>query len=86
MENKIENSSKEKCYVHVMPPAITDEDISSLLNGIIGVMRKKFELETQAEMISMNVNISKLEKQLKDKTAECNRLKNEILYLKQQLN
>jgi len=86
MEDKIENSSKEKCYVHVMPPAITDEDISSLLNGIIGVMRKKFELETQAEMISMNVNISKLEKQLKDKTAECNRLKNEILYLKQQLN
>ena len=90
-KNKIMNknndiTSKENCLVHVMPPSITDEDISALLNGIIGVMRRKIELENQAELINMNIDINKLRKELKEKTAECVRLKNEILLLKSKLS
>ena len=82
MNKNKDNSTKESCLVHVMPPAITDEDISALLNGIIGVMRRKIELETQAELINMNIDITRLKKELKEKTAECIRLKNEIILLK----
>jgi len=84
IKNK-DSSTKDNCQIHVMPPSITDEDITALLNGIIGVMRRKVELETQAELINMNVDIAKLKKELKEKTAECLRLKNEIIHLKSQL-
>lgn len=80
------DNQKLDCKIHVMPPIISDEDISALLNGVVNIMRKKFELENQNEIISLGVNISNLKKELKEKTAECNRLKNEILYLKNQLN
>ena len=86
MENKQTTQTKDQCKVHVMPPAISDEDISILLNGVVGIIKHKTELETQASIINLNVNIEKLEKQLKQKTAECNRLKNELLTLKAQIN
>ena len=89
---KIKSISKKakwkdtKCNIHVMPPTITDDDITVLFNGILNVMRKKIELETRAEIINMNVNIEKIMKQLNEKKAECIRLKNEILYLKSKYN
>ena len=43
---------------------------------------KKFEIENQSKVLNMAENITILKKQLKEKIAECNRLKNEILYLK----
>lgn len=77
---------KEKeCKVHVMPPAITDQDISALFNGILLVVKKKIELEKKAEILSINMTNDRLIKELKEKQAECIRLKNEILYLKSQL-
>ncbi len=79
-------TSKQDCKIHVMPPLISDEDISSLLNGVVNIMRKKFELENQNKIIALGVDISNLKKELKEKTAECIRLKNEILYLKTQFN
>ncbi len=85
MTKLTKQSKSENCKVHVMPPKITDQDISILLNGVIGVVRKKFELDTQAEFINLNANMNKLNKQLKEKIAECNRLKNEILFLKTKL-
>ena len=87
-QKEIKTLAKENsdCKVHVMPPMISDDDISALLNGIVGVMRRKIELENQAEIINMSINMNKVLKELKEKTAECNRLKNEILFLKSKLN
>ena len=82
MDRNIDEISKENCKVHVMQPQITDEDISSLLNGIIGVIKHKTQLDNQSEIIKLTIKINKLEKELKLKTAECNQLKTEISYLK----
>ena len=76
---------KQNCQIHVMPPAITDADINALFNGILNVVKKKIELETKAEFLNMNSNINKLLGELKQKTAECNRMKNEIIFLKNEL-
>ena len=82
-KNKIMDKKENKlsgCKVHVIPTAISDNDISALFNGLLNVVKKKFELDCQAEVINYNINIDKLTSELKNKTNECNRLKNEILY------
>ena len=82
-QNNLENDKNYK--IHVMPPSITDEDISALFNGIVNVVKKKFELEKNAETINLNLNLERLLKELKEKNAEIIRLKNEIIHLKSQL-
>ena len=77
--------TNKNCNVHIMPPAITDEDISALFNGILNVVKKKFELENKSNILNMNLNMEKLLKQLHEKQSEINRLKNEIIYLKSQI-
>ena len=80
------NKTNENNYkIHVMPPQISDEDINALFKGIVNVVKKKFELEKNAETLNLNFNLEKLHKELKEKKAEINRLKNEIIYLKTQL-
>ena len=81
-KNKIDKSNKSNCNLIVMPPLISDEDITALFKGLIGVVRKKIELETRYEIINMNISNQKLLKELKEKQSECNRLKNELLYYK----
>lgn len=81
--NKKENLENFK--IHVMPPQITDEDINALFNGILSVIKKKFELEKNAEKLNLSISHERLLKELKEKNAEINRLKNEILYLKSKL-
>lgn len=81
---KTEN--KTDCTMHVMPPQITDEDITALFNGIINVVRKKIELENKAEILNTNISLENAIKALKQKENECIRLKNEIIYLKEKLN
>ena len=66
--NEQENHPNYK--IHVMPPQISDEDISALFNGIVNVVKKKFELEKNAETINLNINIQKLIKELKEKQNE----------------
>lgn len=83
--NKENNFKKDDCQIHVMPPTITDEDLTALFNGILNVVKKKFELETKSNIINMNLNIERLMKELSEKQAECNRLKNEIIYLKSKI-
>ncbi|MCQ2555704.1 MAG: hypothetical protein MJ149_00015 [Clostridia bacterium] len=83
MKNKVETTN---CKVHIMPPQISDADITALFNGVVNVVRKKIELETKSEILNMNLSFEKLIKELKEKQAECNRLKNEIMFLKAQLN
>ena len=73
------------CQIHMMPPTISDEDISALFNGIVGIMKRKIELDAKAEIINLNCNTERLLKQLREKEAECIRLKNEIIYLKSKL-
>ena len=75
----------KKCNLYIMPPAITDEDISALFNGIMKVVKHKIELDKKAEILNLNLTQEKLLRELKEKTAECNRLKNEIIYLKSQI-
>ena len=82
IDNETKNSN---CQIHVMPPSISDEDISALFNGILNVVKKKFELECKANILNLNSNIENLIKALNEKTAECNRLKNEIIYLKSKI-
>ena len=84
MENTENKNSNYK--IHVMPPAISDSDITALFNGIINVVKKKFELEKNAEIINLNLNHERLVKELKEKQAEIARLKNEIIYLKSKIN
>ncbi len=79
------NNTNNECKLHTMPPTITDNDISALFNGILLVIKKKIELEKRAEILSINMTNDRLIKQLKEKQAECVRLKNEIIYLKSQL-
>lgn len=81
---KIENKNSNY-KIHVMPPAISDDDIMALFNGIVNVVKKKFELEKNAEIININLNHERLVKELKEKQAEISRLKNEIIYLKSKL-
>lgn len=83
----MENKNKEnQCNIHIMPTTISDEDISILFNGIISLVRKKIELENQSKFVEICEDITELKKKLKEKTAECNRLKNEILFLKNHQN
>lgn len=79
--NKNINSAK----IHVMPPQISDEDITALFNGIVKVVKKKIELEKNAEIINLNINFEKALKELNEKKSEIIRLKNEIIYLKSQI-
>lgn len=84
MNNK--NKEKENNFkIHVMPPQISDEDINALFKGIVNVVKKKFELEKNAETLNLNFSLEKLQKELKDKKAEIIRLKNEIIYLKSKM-
>lgn len=80
------NFKLNKCKVLVMPLRITDEDIAALFNGILNIVKKKVQLETEAQLLNVNYNFEQLIKQLKHKEAECNRLKNEILFLKSKQN
>ena len=75
-----------KPNVFVMPPQISDADITALFNGIVSVVKKKVELEKKAEILTVNLNLEQTLKQLKEKQAECNRLKNEIVNLQAQLD
>ena len=79
------NKNNNHVKIHVMPPQISDSDITALFNGIVNVVRKKIELEKNAEIINLNINFEKILKELKEKKAEINRLKNEILFLKSQI-
>lgn len=85
MLDEKENNSKN-FKLHIMPPQISDEDITALFNGIVNVVKKKFELEKNAETINLNFSIENLQRELKEKKAEINRLKNEIIYLKSKMN
>ena len=69
-----------------MPSPISDEDITALFNGILKVIRKKSELDSRAQMLNLNLDNERLIKALNAKQAECNRLKNEIIFLKSQLS
>ena len=65
------NDTETQNYkIHVMPPAITDADITALFNGIINVVKKKIELEKNAEIINMNIHQEKLIKELNEKLRE----------------
>ena len=82
---KTPNETNLPYKIHVMPTPISDEDISALFNGIVNVVKKKYELEKNAETINLNLNLEKLVKDLHEKQAEINRLKNEILFLRSKL-
>jgi len=43
---------KPNFKVHVMPPSITDADITALFNGIINVVKKKVELEKMQKLLT----------------------------------
>ena len=85
MTKNTNQNENQNFKIHVMPPAITDEDITALFKGIVNVVKKKFELEKNAETINLNLNVERLVKELHEKQAEINRLKNEIIHLKTQL-
>lgn len=81
----MEHQKINNCTIHTMPPKITDEDITALFNGVLNIVRKKVELDSQNEIFHLGTSITRLKKDLKEKTAECNRLKNQIIFLKSKL-
>lgn len=82
---KDKNITTQECNIQLMPQTVSDSDISALFAGVLEVVRKKFELDNKKEIIAVNLNVERLSRELKEKQAECNRLKNEILYLRSQL-
>ena len=85
INNKVtekEQPANKDFTLHVMPSQISDEDIQALFGGLLKIVQKKYELDTRAEIINLNLTHDKLIKALNEKQAECNRLKNEIIYLK----
>lgn len=84
--NFMNKDTKNNLNIHVMPPQISDADVNALFNGIIKVVKKKIELETKAEILTANLNLERVLKELKEKERECNRLKNEIVYLRSKLD
>ena len=83
---KNENDKNDSCQIHVMPPQITDSDITALFNGLLNIVKKKIELDSKAQFINISTDMQKLSSELKAKQAECIRLKNEIIKLKAELN
>lgn len=79
------SNSNPDFTLHVMPSQISDEDIEALFGGLLKIVQKKYELDTRSEIINLNLSHEKLIKALNEKQAECNRLKNEIIYLKAML-
>lgn len=79
---KDKQNNQNKCNIHVMPPPISDEDVNALFAGVVSIMKRKIELETKAQIINTQSYCEKILAELKSKQAECNRLKNEILHLK----
>lgn len=69
----------------MMPSAISDDDISALFNGLLGIVKRKAELDSREEVLSLNISRDRLMKLVDEKQAEINRLKNEIIYLKSEL-
>lgn len=82
---KSDNKKIGNCNIHVLPSKISDSDITALFNGLLNVVKKKFELDYEAYFVTYNINIENLKRELKNKVNECNRLKNEIINLKSQL-
>ena len=82
---KTDNKKIGNCNLHIMPSQITDNDISALFNGLLNIVKKKFELDFEAQFVNYNISIDNLKRELKNKISECNRLKNEIINLKSQL-
>ena len=83
---KNDNEEKDSCQIHVMPPQITDSDITALFNGLLNIVKKKIELDGKSQLLNISTDMQNLAHQLKAKQAECNRLKNEIIKLKAELN
>ncbi len=71
-----------KCRVSVMPPKIDDNDIVALFNGLLQIVKRKSELDVNAQIINLNNTIIKLKEELKASKKECVKLKNELLFLK----
>lgn len=79
------NSQSTTCTYHVMPSTISDSDITALFNGLTSIIKHKVEVETKAEILNANLSLTKVLNELKEKTAECNRLKNEIIFLQNEI-
>ncbi len=83
---EIDTKTKQNsCRIHMMPSAISDDDISALFNGLLGIVKRKAELDSREEVLSLNISRDRLMKLVDEKQAEINRLKNEIIYLKSEL-
>ena len=75
----------DTCQIHVMPPQITDDDITALFNGLLNIVKKKIELDGKSQLLNISSTLKELSAKLKAKEAECVKLKNEVLKLKAQL-
>ncbi len=84
-EANINKQKEGNLTIKVFPSGISEEDLTALFLGLVRVVKKKFELDSRAQLINLNLNNENLQNQLKAKQAECNRLKNEIIYLKSKL-
>ncbi|MBR1988494.1 MAG: hypothetical protein IKA36_05610 [Clostridia bacterium] len=84
MTKNIESKNNE-CTIHVIPQTISDSDINALFLGLVDVVKKKIELDYKSQFLNLSSDYVRIEKLLKEKTAECNRLKNEIVFLKSKL-
>ena len=45
---------EKKCTIHTINPTITDKDLSALFDGLLDVVKKKFELDYSAQIINLN--------------------------------
>lgn len=81
-QDKHQKHEKNNCTIHVLPPSISEADINALFLGLVDVVKKKIELDYKSQLVNISEDYLRVKNELKQKSAECNRLKNEILNLK----
>lgn len=83
--NKSQIFFYQKCKIITLkrPYPITDTELNALFLGLVKIIRQKIEYEASPQTKSSDYE--KLMILYKSKIKECNRLKNEKLYLMQQI-
>ena len=66
---------KDNCKIHTINPTITDQDLSALFEGLIDVVKKKYELDYASKIINLNKKIEILTKLIREKDIEILNLK-----------
>lgn len=67
-----------KCNIHTINPIITDKDLSALFDGLMDVVKKKYELDYSAKIMNLDKKIEILTSLIKERDQEILSLKEKL--------